>query len=285
MKNLATLVDDIYTSLEPLSRNKPLDITDEEIESTGEKIKEALRQWARPSERNASFNIRMSNLGRPSRQLWFEKQYGKEVTLEPSLLIRFLYGHLLEEVVLMLARLSGHSVTDEQKEVSVAGIKGHIDCKIDGEVVDVKTASRMSFNKFEKGSVAEDDPFGYIAQLASYEESEGTDNGGFLVISKESGELCLYQPEDLDKPNIKARIKKLKTELSLDKPPELCYTPVKEGKKGNLKLPRQCFYCDFKFKCHKDSNNGKGLRTFKYARGPVYFTKVVAAPRVEEVLS
>ena len=283
MRTLDTLIEDIYESLSPLSSNKPLDISDEEIESTGEKIKEALRQWAKPSERNSSFTIRMSNLGRPSRQLWFEQHHGNEVIFEPSVLIRFLYGHILEEVVLMLARLSGHSVTDEQKEVSVDGIKGHIDCKIDGEVVDVKTASRMSFTKFKNGSVAEDDPFGYIAQLSSYEESEGTDEGGFLVIAKDTGELCLYQPESLDKPNIKSRIKKLKTELSLDKPPELCYAPVKEGKKGNLKLPRQCSYCNFKFECHKDSNNGKGLRTFNYARGPVYFTRVVSAPRVEEV--
>lgn len=283
MKTLDTLVDDIYTSLEPLSRNEPLDITDEEIERTGENIKEALRQWARPSERNTSFTIRMSNLGRPLRQLWFEKKDNNKTSLDSSTLIRFLYGHILEEVVLMLARLSGHSVTDEQKEVAVDGIKGHIDCKIDGEIIDVKTASRMSFNKFKSGGVAEDDPFGYIAQLASYEEAEGTDEGGFLVIAKDSGELCLYRPESLDKPNVKSRIKKLKTSLSLDKPPALCYAPVKEGKKGNMKLPRQCSYCNYKFECHKDSNDGEGLRTFNYAKGPVYFTKVVSAPRVEEV--
>ena len=282
MKNLDTIVDDIYTSLEPLSRNEPLDITDEEIERAGENIKEALRQWAKPSERNASFTIRMSNLGKPFRQLWFEKRDNNKTTFNSSTLIRFLYGHILEEVVLMFARLSGHSVTDEQKEVTVDGIEGHIDCKIDGEIVDVKTASRMSFNKFKNGGVAEDDPFGYIAQLTSYEEAEGTDGGGFLVISKDSGELCLYQPESLDKPNVKSRIKKLKTALSVDKPPPLCYAPVKEGKKGNMKLPRQCSYCNYKFECHKDSNDGKGLRTFNYAKGPVYFTKVVSAPRVEE---
>ena len=282
MKKLDTLIDDIHTSLEPLSRNEPLDITDEEIERTGENIKEALRQWARPSERNTSFTIRMSNLGKPFRQLWFEKRDNNKTTFNSSTLIRFLYGHILEEVVLMFARLSGHSVTDEQKEVTVDGIKGHIDCKIDGEIIDIKTASRMSFNKFKSGRLAEDDPFGYITQLTAYEEDEGTEGGGFVVLSKDSGELCLYRPEALDKPNIKLRIKKLKTALSVDKPPPLCYAPVKEGKKGNMKLPRQCSYCNYKFECHKDSNDGKDLRTFNYAKGPVYFTKVVSAPRVEE---
>ena len=283
MKKLNTVVDDIYTSLNPLSEGKGISLSEDEIERTGENIKEALRQWSNPSDRNAQFNIRMSNIGRPSRQLWFENRYPNESNLIPSNHIRFLYGHLLEEIVLMFARMSGHKVTDEQKEVVVDDIKGHIDCKIDGEVVDIKTASRMSFNKFKDGTVSEDDPFGYLAQLSSYEEAEGTENGGFLVIAKDTGELCFYQPDGMDKPNIKERIKNLKLELSLDTPPDMCYAPVSEGKKGNMKLPRQCNYCNYKFECHKDSNDGKGLRTFKYSKGPVYFTKVVSTPKVEEI--
>ena len=35
--------------------------------------------------------------------------------------------------------------------------------------------------------------------------------GGFLVLNKESGELTLFKPEELDKPNIK---EKIKTEIS-----------------------------------------------------------------------
>ena len=283
MKKLNTVVDDIYTSLNPLSEGKGISLSEDEIERTGENIKEALRQWSNPSDRNAQFNIRMSNIGRPSRQLWFENRYPNESNLIPSNHIRFLYGHLLEEIVLMFARMSGHKVTDEQKEVVVDDIKGHIDCKIDGEVVDIKTASRMSFNKFKDGTVSEDDPFGYLAQLSSYEEAEGTENGGFLEIAKDTGELWIYQPDGMDKPNIKERIKYLKLELSLDTPPDMCYAPVPEGRKGNMKLPRQCNYCNYKFECHKDSNDGKGLRTFKYSKGPVYFTKVVSTPKVEEI--
>ena len=283
MKNLNTVVDDIYTSLNPLSEGKGISLSEDEIERTGENIKEALRQWSNPSDRNARFNIRMSNIGRPSRQLWFENKHPNESNLIPSNHIRFLYGHLLEEVVLMFARMSGHKVTDEQKEVVVDDVKGHIDCKIDGEVVDIKTASRMSFNKFKDGTVSEDDPFGYLAQLSSYEEAEGTEDGGFLVIAKDTGELCFYQPDNMDKPNIKERIKNLKLELSLDTPPDMCYAPVPEGRKGNMRLPRQCVYCNYKFECYKDSNDGKGLRTFKYSKGPVYFTKVVSTPKVEEI--
>lgn len=284
MKNLDTLVEDIYESLEPLNSGGPLALTEEDIDKVGEDIKEALKHWAWPSKRNSGFSMRMSNIGRPARQLWFEKKANRVNTFKPSDQIRFLYGHILEAVVLMLVRLSGHEVTDEQKEATVNGIKGHIDCKIDGEVVDVKTASRFGFAKFQNGSLSEDDPFGYLAQLASYEEAEGTSNGGFLVISKESGELCFYQPEELDKPNVVVKISKLKKFLNMLKPPEFCYNSVPEGKSGNMKLPKGCSFCNYKFECHKDSNDGEGLKTFKYARGPVYLTKVVATPKVEEIL-
>ena len=53
-----------------------------------------------------------------------------------------------------------------------------------------------------------------MSQLAGYEEAEHTEEGGFLVINKESGELCFYQPEDLDKTNINTRIKNIKDALS-----------------------------------------------------------------------
>ena len=222
-------------------------------------------------------------MGKPSRQLWYSKRMQKDTEMHPSVQIKFLYGHILEAVAIFLTRLAGHEVTDEQKEVSLKGVKGHIDCKINGEVVDIKTASRASFRKFQTGDIVNDDPFGYLAQLSSYEEAEGTSNGGFLVISKESGELCLYQPEELDKPNVVLKIGFLQKILNLLTPPERCYQPIPDGSKGNMKLPRQCSFCDFKFECHKDANDGQGLRVFKYSKGPVYLTKVESLPKVEEL--
>jgi hypothetical protein len=159
-----------------------------------------------------------------------------------------------------------------------------MDCKINGEVVDVKTASRFAFNKFKDGRLSQDDPFGYLGQLAGYEAAEGTDNGGFLVLNKESGELCMYVPDDLDKPNIKTSISQLLPALELDSPPELCYTPIPDGKKGNMKLPKGCSWCKYKHECYKDANDGQGLRTFKYSNGLAYLTEVVVEPKVEELL-
>ena len=282
---LSTLVPDIYKHLELLSDGTPLPISDEEIDETTEAIRSCLLAWARPEERNRDFTVRMSNVGKPDRQLWYEKRDpAGRGSIDGATQIKFLYGHLLEEIVLMLVRMTEHKVTDEQKEVVVEGITGHMDCKIDGEVVDVKTASRFAFNKFRDGRLAEDDPFGYLGQLAAYEAAEGTENGGFLVMNKESGELCMYVPDDLDKPNIKNKITNLLSALDLETKPAFCYPQIPDGKKGNMKIAKGCNWCSYKQDCYKDSNGGQGLRAFKYANGMSYLTEVVVAPKVEEYL-
>jgi hypothetical protein len=285
MKTLDTLIQDIYSSLEGLSSGEALNISEEELDLTLSRMKESILAWSKPREVENSFRLRMSNIGRPLRQLWYEsKNTSDPHVVSGSTQIKFLYGHILEEIVLMLVRMAGHEVTSEQKEVNVSGITGHMDCKIDGQVVDVKTASKFSFNKFKDGSLVNNDPFGYLAQLSGYETAEQTKEGGFLVINKESGELCLFRPDDLEKPNVKEKIKKVKAAIAVDTPPERCYAPIPEGKKGNMKLPSGCAYCPYKFECYSDANDGDGLRAFKYSNGPVYFTEVAVEPRVEEIL-
>jgi len=158
-----------------------------------------------------------------------------------------------------------------------------MDCIIDGEVIDIKTASGYAFKKFRDGTLREDDTFGYLAQLAGYEAGHGTSGGGFLAMNKESGELALYIPEDLDKPNVESKITTVRKSLKNKNPPELCYHPVPDGMSGNMKLPRGCIYCRHKLECHKDTNEGKGLRVFQYAKGLAYLTKVMKEPKVKEI--
>ena len=285
MTCLNTLIEDINKSLENLSDGQPLNITEQDLDLTLSRIKTSILEWSNPSERNKTFSLRMSNIGRPARKLWFEKNKPLE-NAKPNAAtqVKFLYGHILEEIVLMLVRAAGHTVTDEQKEVDINGIKGHMDCKIDGEVVDVKTASKFAFSKFKNNNLHDDDPFGYIPQLAAYEKAEDTCKGGFLVINKEGGDICLHKPDDLSKPNMSTLVSSLKQKLDSKSLPALCYNPVAEGKKGNIKIHKNCVYCPYKYECFKDANNGKGLRTFKYSNKLEYLTKVVSEPRVEEIM-
>ena len=282
-KTLDTLVEDIYNKIGVLADNKHIDLDEDTIEQFGESMKQILYDWSHPTPRGKPA-LRMSNIGRKERQLWYDmKSEGTPERMPPSLFIKFLYGHLLEEIVLFLVKLSGHEVTSEQKEITVSGIKGHMDCVIDGEVVDVKTASGFAFKKFKDGTLAEQDAFGYMAQLAGYEEAEGTNNGGFLALNKESGELAMFRPDDFDKPNIKKKISSVKKAVKLKTPPERCYNPIPDGKSGNMQLPKGCVYCRHKFECHKGANEGKGLRVFKYSNGNRYLTQVPKVPNVIEV--
>lgn len=284
MKKLDTLVEDIYDKLSVLSDGESLNIDDKTIDAFGESMKEVLSQWANPRPRDSG-TLRMSNIGKPMRQLWYDMRSESKTTerIKPSVFIKFLYGHLLEEVLLMLIKIAGHEVTDEQKEVSVSGIKGHMDCVINGEVVDIKTASGFAFKKFYNKTLAEDDIFGYLPQLAGYEAAMGTNKGGFLAMNKESGELALYRPNSFDKPDIKKKIKTVKKLIKIDTPPELCYNPIPDGAAGNMQIARGCTWCRHKFECHSDANEGKGLRVFKYSNKYSYLTRVVKEPRVLEV--
>ena len=283
MKKLDTVVEDIYKEVSKISDGKTLKVTEKQLDEFAAGMKSAMKHWLTPREVKQPY-LRMSNIGKPERQLWYDMKLDpKENIIDASTQIKFLYGHLLEEVVLFLVNLSGHKITDQQKEVKVKGIKGHMDCKIDGEVVDIKSASNFAFRKFKDGTLPNKDSFGYLAQLAGYEEAEQSTGGGFLAINKESGELSLFKPQSLDKPNIKQKIDTLNQQLKKKTPPARCYAPVPNGSYGNMQLPTECKWCPHKFVCHKDANEGKGLRTFKYSTGLTYLTKVVRLPKVEEV--
>ena len=124
---LDTLVSDIYSKIESLSNGKELDLSEEDLETFGKDMADALRHWSIPQERTKD-NLRMSNIGKPLRRLWFDsKTTEQEKEIHPApLQIKFLYGHLLEVLLLFFVRMAGHTVSSEQKEVSVDGIKGHI---------------------------------------------------------------------------------------------------------------------------------------------------------------
>ena len=231
--------------------------------------------------------LRMSNIGRDDRYLWNavnNPDVQEEMT--PNTYVKFMYGHLIEEMLLFLTRLSGHEVTDEQKKCEVAGIKGSMDCKIDGVVTDVKSVSSFGFKKFKDGSLAFDDPFGYVAQIKGYAHSEGETKFGWLAMDKQNGHLTylMYDSEDTQAPiyekisyDIEEHIERVKKLVEQPEPPEVCHETVPDGKSGNQKLAVGCSYCPYKHTCWP------GVRTFLYSSGPRYLTEVVNEPKVAEI--
>ena len=285
MKNINTLVEDIYNLFSPEEFNMDEREIEYHVDEFATNIKEHLKLFLNEKPR-ANGNLRLSAIGRPDRQLWYDINLDKnEVTpLTSSTRIKFLYGYILEELLIVLSRLAGHEVVDTQKEVTVEGVKGHQDCVIDGVLVDCKSASGRSFEKFEKGRRERDDPFGYIAQISAYAEANDMDEAAFLVINKQSGEICLLPVHSLEMINASDRVKNLKTIVKSDGPPPRCYSDVADGMSGNRRLGTSCIYCAHKKECWKDKNGGQGLRVFDYARGYRYLTYVAKTPEVPEVL-
>jgi hypothetical protein len=257
------------------------------INDFGENVKQILRNNITESTFDRR-KLRMSNIGKKDRQLWYSYNGYKGEELMPHTRIKFLYGHLIEEMVLALTKLAGHDVTDEQKQAEVDGIKGSMDCKIDGVLTDVKSASPYGFKKFKDGSLINDDPFGYVDQIKGYAHSEGVTDVGWLVMDKTNGHLTYLKYDMADESqwywsklnffSIEERIKNIKRVVKSETPPERCYKPIADGKSGNMKLAVGCSYCAYKHECW-----GKDLRTFIYSTGPRYLTEVKFVPSVLEV--
>lgn len=228
--------------------------------------------------------MRLSNIGSPcERKLWYSintPELGEE--LRPEAKIKFLFGDILELLLLFLAREAGHKVEGEQDELKHHGVTGHRDCIIDGRIVDCKSASSYSFKKFESNGLRDADPFGYLAQLGSYLDASRDDervtdkeNGSFLVIDKTLGKICL-DTYKLD-PVSEEFVKKKKDVVNSNLPPKRGFKDEPEGKSGNRKLGVNCSYCEFKSACFPN------LRSFAYSYGPVHLTWVEKEPKVPEI--
>lgn len=283
MAEISTLTADIYKLLEGGS----LTTSDVLFEKFGKEMELVLRSRLTPEERVPA--LRMSNVGRPIRQLWYELNGYKGEALTGQTQFKFLYGHVLEALAIALAEAAGHTVERFQEVVEVDGIKGHIDCIIDGTLVDVKSCSPYSFKKFEDGSLLQEgnDPFGYIGQLSGYAHALQLARPRFIAINKVSGEICTLEvPQEIvEKYDIRKRIETVREAVSLPNEPPRCYEPVpvsKTDKSGNRKLAIGCSYCSYKEYCWREANNGKGLRTFVYSTGPVYLVETLKEPKVFE---
>lgn len=284
MKNIQTLVKDIYDVIDGKG-GWGAAVHEFFTESMSSAV------WRRLGEDRESRKptLRLSAMGAPcTRKLWYDiNEPDEREDLRPSTLFKFLYGDILEELVLSLAIAAGHRVEGCQDELEVAGIKGHRDAVIDGVTVDVKSASPYSFKKFESGNLRDEDPFGYISQLSSYVYA-GRDQtdveshpslGAFLVVDKVSGEICLDMYDFGHEINTKEEdIQSIKEACNdTENVPERAFEDIPDGKSGNMKLGIQCSYCGYKDKCWD------GLRTFLYSGKPRFLTEVVREPNVKEV--
>lgn len=280
MKNISTLVADINAVVGSVEQ-EGLDLSRfaENIQQHYRKQTGVREEKVRPAN-----NLYFSEIGEPcQRKMWYKFKGVPGDTIEPATRIKFMYGDILEELVLQLARDAGHSVTDEQMRVEykVPGtefiITGRIDAVVDGAVVDVKSVTKMSEQKFHNH--LEDDPFGYFGQLNGYASVLKNSEMGFLTIQKELGHIN-YFPFTQDFETFGYGVARaVNTVTAADNTFDVFAPVPASATSKNMKLCTTCSYCPYKKKCFPD------VRGFAYSNKVEWLTKVVDLPRVPEITS
>ena len=212
----------------------------------------------------------LSQIGKPFCQLHAEK-IGMAKTQElPSFKIKMTYGDMTEVIAVAILKSAGVDIVAlNQKtrlETSSGDLNGEFDLmiNIDGELSmwDIKSASKFAFErKFSSYKyLKEGDSFGYVDQLWGYTLAERVKYpdlkiGGWIVISKETGEMLVCPADPSDEDEYRRKLKDtLNRFLEADDTNfkrEFSDVPETFYKKetGNRKLGVTCSYCSFKFSC------------------------------------
>jgi hypothetical protein len=257
-------------------------MTEEVADKVASDIKKAMmKQFG--SGRRDPFRLRMSNIGKPTCQLWFEKnQPDNKEALPPYFLMNMILGDIVEAVFKGLLTASGVSFEDNATVTlqlpDGQEVKGEYDMELDGRIDDVKSASPWSYNnKFTSVDVLkEHDSFGYVAQLVGYSVAANKSVGGWWAVNKANGQFKYVDASTVDVEDVMSSIQDTANYLDNDAPFERCFDPVPEtfSRKatGNMVLPIDCKFCSFKKDCHPT------LKTM-----PNRFSKAKTPPEVDYV--
>ena len=251
----------------------------EVIKQVGDDVMDALeRQFSNGNSRD-NFTLRMSNIGRPTCQLWFQKNKPELAEPKPTnFLMNMMLGDIVEAVFKGLLKAAKVKYKDSEKvklKCKDKEIQGSYDLIIDGAVDDVKSASDWSYrNKFESFETLNDgDAFGYISQLAGYAKATDTKAGGWWVVNKANGRFKYVSAENLD---VDKQLKKIEETIKTVEENKFkrCFEPEEEffrGKPtGNKILSKNCSFCDFRKACWE------GLKELPSVKSKAQFPKIVS---------
>ena len=232
-------------------------MSEEIIDRVTDEIRDSLKkQFVDKS--NNNFRLRMSNLGRPYCQLWFDKNKPETALPRPTTFVmNMMLGDIVEAVFKGLLTEAGVEYGDSESvslNIGEHTINGTYDLTIDGAVDDVKSASDWSYrNKFESFETLRDgDAFGYVGQLVGYAKATGLKPGGWWVVNKANGSFKYVPATGVDEEKEMLNIMKTVKTVDTNKF-KRCFEPVEEtfrGKAtGNKMLCKECSFCDYRKAC------------------------------------
>mgnify|MGYP003633764762 FL=1 len=234
-------------------------MSEETILQIGTDVMDAMRRQFGGGKGRDEFRLRMSNIGKPTCQLWFAKNKPEEALPKPTTFVmNMLLGDIVEAAFKGIIKEAGYPYEDKDNFVSLelggATIKGSYDIVVDGAMDDVKSASDWSYrNTFASyDTLQKSDPFGYVGQLAGYAKASGKKVGGWWVVNKANGNIKYVPADGLVLEEQLAKLEKTVETVNENKF-ERCFNPVPEtfrGKpSGNMVLNDNCKFCDFRFSC------------------------------------
>ena len=221
-------------------------------------IGEALKRQFGKKTKRRKFQLRMSNVGRPSCQLWFEKNMPDYADPLPSTFVmNMMLGDIVEAVfkgLMKEAKIDFQNSDKVSLDVADTKVSGTYDLVLNDAVDDIKSASDWSYrNKFESyDTLAKEDPFGYVGQLAGYAKASGKKAGGWWVVNKANGQFKYVPASNID---VDAEVKKIEANVNVVKSNvfKRCFDSVEEtfrGKAtGNRILSITCSFCRYKNSC------------------------------------
>ena len=233
-------------------------MSDDTIEQVADDVADAIKRQFGSGKTRGDFRLRMSNVGRPTCQLWYEKNKPEVALPFPTTFVmNMMIGDIVEAVFKGLLKEAGVKYNDTEKvtlDLGTTRINGSYDIVINDAVDDIKSASDWSYrNKFESyDTLAAGDGFGYIGQLAGYAKASGKRVGGWWVVNKANGQFKYVPASGLD---IDEEINKIKDTVTTveENKFERCFEPVPEkfrGKEtGNQVLNDGCRFCSYRFDC------------------------------------
>ena len=228
------------------------------IKQVAQDVSDALQRQFGGGNKRDGFRLRMSNVGRPSCQLWFERNKPEAALPKPTTFVmNMMLGDIVEAVFKGLLKEAGVEYEDTEKvtlELSDTSVSGSYDIVIRDAVDDIKSASNWSYiHKFESyDTLSEGDTFGYVGQLAGYAKAAGKKAGGWWVVNKANGDFKYVPATGLD---VDKEVQNIEDNISRAMGDELvrCFEPEKEtfnGKEtGNLVLNKNCTFCSYKHAC------------------------------------
>ena len=233
-------------------------MSDATIEQVATDVADALRKQFGSGKSRGDFTLRMSNVGRPACQLWYEKNKPEvAVPFPTTFIMNMMIGDIVEAVFKGILKEAGVKYEDSESvklELDNTSINGTYDIVIDGAVDDIKSASDWSYKyKFESfDKLKESDSFGYVGQLAGYAKASGKKAGGWWVVNKATGDFKYVRAKWLDVDEEVQKIQDKANQIQ-DNVFERCFEPVPETfrKKntGNTILNNGCKFCSYRFDC------------------------------------